>query len=132
MKIVLDTNAYSDYAEGLPEAVEILATKSKEIFLPSTVLGELYYGFLKGSRQRFYEERLNRFIKLLDVRIININPGIARKYAVIYLSLVKKGQKIPINDVWISACCMDIGGVLLTRDKHFSAVEQIQTIILEY
>lgn len=132
MKIVLDTNTYSDYAEGLPEAVEILATKSKEIFLPSIVLGELYYGFLKGNRQRFNEERLNRFIKMLDIRIININPGIARKYGVIYLSLVKKGQKIPINDVWISACCMDVGGVLLTRDKHFSAVDQIQTIILEY
>lgn len=130
MKIVLDTNAYSDYAEGLPEIVDLLASQSKEIYLPSIVLGELYFGFLNGSRQRFNENKLKQFIKLPDVHIINLNSDIARKYGVIYLSLHKKGIKIPINDVWISACCMDVGGVLLTRDKHFIAVEQIETIII--
>ena len=72
MKIVLDTSAYSDYAEGRPETVEILASQSTEIYLPSVVIGELYFGFLKGSRQRFNENRLNQFIQLLDVQIINI------------------------------------------------------------
>jgi hypothetical protein len=48
----------------------------------------------------------------------------------IYTSLVRKGGKIPINDVWIAACCMEVGGTLLTRDRHFEAVEQIQTMIL--
>ena len=131
MKIVMDTNAYSDYAEGLPEIVEILATQSEEIYLPSIVLGELYFGFLKGSRQRFNENRLDQFIKLLDVQIVNINADVARKYGIIYLSLHKKGKKIPINDVWIAACCMYTGGILLTRDSHFHAVDQIETIVIE-
>lgn len=131
MKIVLDTSAYSDYAEGRPETVEILASQSTEIYLPSVVIGELYFGFLKGSRQRFNENRLNQFIQLLDVQIININPDVARKYGIIYMALHKKGRKIPINHVWIAACCMDAGGTLLTRDKHFITVEQIETILLE-
>ncbi len=42
----------------------------------------------------------------------------------------KKKIKIPINDVWIAASCMEVGGKLLTGDKHFNAVEQIETIIL--
>ncbi|HEC62008.1 MAG TPA: PIN domain-containing protein [bacterium] len=47
----------------------------------------------------------------------------------IYLSLQKKGAKIPINDVWIAASCMEVGGTLLTRDRHFKVVEQIETVL---
>jgi predicted nucleic acid-binding protein len=48
----------------------------------------------------------------------------------IFLSLERKGTKIPINDVWIAACCMEVGGTLLTRDKHFNQVDQIDVMIL--
>jgi len=43
----------------------------------------------------------------------------------------EKGKKIPINDVWIAACCMEVGGTLLTRDRHFQHVEQIETFVLD-
>ena len=46
----MDTNVYSDYAEGKPEAVDIIARKAQEICFPAIVLGELYYGFGKSSR----------------------------------------------------------------------------------
>jgi predicted nucleic acid-binding protein len=38
MRLILDTNIYFDYAEGRPEAVDIIASKSREICLPSIVL----------------------------------------------------------------------------------------------
>ena len=130
MKLVLDTNIYSDYAEGLPQTVDFMATYGEFIYLPSVVLGELYFGFMKGSRQQFNEKKLHQFIGRLRVEIINVNADVARKYAIIYLSLQKKGAKIPINDVWIAASCMEVGGTLLTRDKHFKVVDQIETVIL--
>jgi predicted nucleic acid-binding protein len=131
VKLVLDTNIYGDYAEGLPAAVDFLAIHGEEIFLPSIVLGELTYGFMKGSRQRFNERKLQEFIRKLQIEIININHNVARKYGIIYLSLVKKGAKIPINDVWIAACCMETGGTLVTRDRHFRHVEQIETMVID-
>ena len=130
MKLVLDTNIYSDYAEGLSQPVDFMATYGEFIYLPSVVLGELYFGFMKGSRQQFNEKKLQQFIGRLRVKIINVNADVARKYAIIYLSLQKKGTKIPINDVWIAASCMEVGGTLLTRDKHFEVVDQIETVIL--
>ena len=130
MKLVLDTNIYRDYAEGLPQPVDFMATYGEFIYLPSVVLGELYFGFMKGSRQQFNEKKLHQFIGRLRVEIINVNADVARKYAIIYLSLQKKGTKIPINDVWIAASCMEVGGTLLTRDKHFEVVDQIETVIL--
>ena len=131
MKLVLDTNSYSDYAEGLPQTVDFMATHGEHMYLPSVVLGELNFGFMKGSRKRFNETKLQQFINRLKVEIIDVDADVARKYAIIYLSLEARGTKIPLNDVWIAASCMEIGGTLLTRDKHFEVVEQIETIILE-
>ena len=131
MKLVLDTNVYSDYAEGVPETVDLMATQGEQIYLPSIVLGELQFGFMKGKRQAFNEKKLREFTDILNVEVINVNADVARKYAAIYLSLQIKGTKIPINDVWIAASCMEVGGTLLTRDKHFEVVDQIDTIVLE-
>ena len=130
MKLVIDTNIYSDYAEGLPAVVDFLAIHGEDIFLPSIVLGELSYGFMKGSRQRFNERKLQEFIRKLQIEIIDVNHNVARKYGIIYLSLVKKGAKIPINDVWIAACCMETGGTLVTRDRHFRNIDQIETVVI--
>jgi len=129
MKLVLDTNIYCDYAEGLPEVVEAMAQHGEFLYIPSIVLGELYYGFLKGNRQPFNERKLRQVISRLGVEIIGVDSEVARKYALIYRSLEKKGAKIPINDVWIGACCMNAGGTLLTRDKHFTLIDQIEPMI---
>ncbi len=99
MKLVIDTNIYSDFAEGVQETVDFLATHGEFIYLPSVVLGELNFGFMKGRRQKLNEQKLQEFITSLKVNIININSDVARKYAIIYLSLQKMGKKIPINDV---------------------------------
>jgi len=85
---------------------------------------------MKGSRQQFNEKKLRQVVSRLKIEVIDVNTDVARKYAMIYLSLQKKGIKIPINDVWIAACCMDVGGTLLTRDKHFELVDQIEAMVL--
>ena len=130
MKLVLDTNIYCDFAEGLPDATDAIAIYGQSIFIPSVVLGELFFGFMKGSRQQFNEKKLRQVVSRLKIETIDVNPDVARKYAMIYLFLQKKGFKIPINDVWIAACCMEIGGTLLTRDKHFEWVDQIEAMVL--
>ncbi len=132
MKLVLDTNVYCDYAEGLPDAVDAIATLGRDsISFPSVVIGELIFGFIKGTKQIYNEKNLRQIINRLEIEIINVDENVARKYALIYLSLLKKGNTIPINDVWIAACCMEVGGTLLTRDKHFRFVDQIESIVLE-
>ena len=130
MKLVLDTNVYCDYAEGLPDVVDTMARFGESFFIPSIVLGELACGFLKGRRQAFNERKLQQIINRLKIEIVGVDPDVARKYGLIYLSLERKGARIPLNDVWIAACCMEVGGTLLTRDRHFAQVDQIETLLL--
>lgn len=130
LKLVLDTSAYIDFAQGRKEVVELLATRDNEVFLPAPVLGELFFGFMKGTRRAYNEKKLQDFINALGASAIDVTEEIARKYAAIFLSLTEKGTKIPINDVWIAACCMGVGGTLVTRDRHFDGVEQIEKVVL--
>ena len=130
MKLVLDTNVYCDYAEGLPETVDFIAAHGQYIYVPAIVVGELTYGFIKGKRQQFNERKLRQIVSRLKIEIVDVTADVARKYAIIFLSLKKKGAKIPINDVWIAACCMEVGGTLLTRGKHFEYMDQVESIVL--
>ena len=130
MKLVLDTNIYCDYAEGVPETVDMIATRGEYIYIPSIVVGELTYGFMKGKRQQFNERKLRQIVSRLRIEIIDVTAEVARKYAIIYLALIRKGAKIPINDVWIAACCMEVGGTLLTRDKHFEYLDQVESVVM--
>ena len=125
MKLVLDTNIYCDFAEGVENVVDLIAEFGEELYLPTVVIAELTYGFMKGTRLEYNERKMQEIISKLDIGVINIDRNVARKYALIYLHLITKGRKIPINDVWIAACCMSIGGTLFTRDGHFTAIDLI-------
>lgn len=130
MKLVIDTSIYCDFAEGVSETVEILADLGQSLYLPAIVMGELSYGFMKGGQRAENERKLDEIIQLLEIQIVDATRSVASKYGLIYLSLVQKGRKIPLNDVWIAASCMEVGGTLLTRDRHFEYVEQIDKLIL--
>jgi predicted nucleic acid-binding protein len=130
MKLVVDTNIYCDFAEGISQTVDIIASVGQQLYIPAIVIGELSYGFLKGSRRIANEQKLDEVIQLLEIQIIDVTRSVASKYGLIYLSLVQKGRKIPLNDVWIAASCMEVGGTLLTRDQHFNHVDQIDKMII--
>ena len=130
MKLVLDTNVYCDYAEGIPAVVELLAEYGEELYLPAVVIGELNYGFMKGTKQAYNEKKFREIVERLRIEIIDINKDVARKYALLYHQLVNKGKKIPVNDVWIAACCLEVGGTLVSRDGHFEAIESLDRMIV--
>ena len=108
MKLVLDTDIYCDFAEGLPEVVETMAQYSEFLFLPSIVLGERSYGLMKGKRQQFNERKLRQLINRLKIEIIDVSADVARKYGMVFLSLEKKGARTLTHDAWIAACCMEV------------------------
>ncbi len=130
MKLVLDTNAYAACDLGREDALA-LVERAGSLFLPAVVYGELYYGFRHGSKFHRNMRHLDTFIEQFDVTMINVEMDVARKFGDIFASLRRRGTPIPTNDIWIAACCMSVGGVLLTGDAHFSKVEQIQVELLE-
>lgn len=130
MKLVFDTNAYCLCDLGHEQALE-LAEQASALFMPAIVYGELYYGFRHGRKFETNWKRLNQFIDQYGVELISVDLDVARKFGDIFAALRKKGTPIPTNDIWIAASCMSVGGTLLTSDRHFERIGQIQAEFLK-
>ncbi|MDE0088731.1 MAG: type II toxin-antitoxin system VapC family toxin [Candidatus Poribacteria bacterium] len=94
-----------------------------KVFLPSPVIGELYYGARNSDRPIENIARINR----LTERIPNISCNLetARWYGIIKNQLRRKGHLIPDNDIWIAAIALQRELILVTRDAHFNEVESL-------
>ena len=79
MKLVLDTNIYCDFAEAVPGVVDTLVEFGDQLYLPTIVIAELTYGFMKGTRQEYNENKLQAIIAELQINIIDIDTNVARK-----------------------------------------------------
>ena len=64
MKILIDTNRYSDFAKGEKTAVETFTTADR-IFVPFVVVAELRAGFRSGTISQRNEAVLVRFLGFL-------------------------------------------------------------------
>ncbi len=121
MRICLDTNAYSALGNGNVGITQLLEM-AEEVILPSTVVGELMFGFLKGSRFSQNEADLKRFLAQDGVRFQPVTQNISERYGYVKAALAKKGKLIPENDIWIAATALETGTRIVSYDTHFDEV----------
>jgi tRNA(fMet)-specific endonuclease VapC len=123
-KFLLDTNIITAWLKG-ETAVADKIDKAKEIHLPITVVGQLYYGALYSTQ---IEKNIKGIKKITaNYNIVTIDEQTAIAYGDIKVLLRKKGKPIPENDIWIAAIAARYDLVLITRDKHFKEIETIRT-----
>ena len=99
-----------------------------KLFIPVTVLGELYSGFQIGNLKEKNLMELNIFLSKSGVSIIAVTNEIAFRYGYIIKTLQKKGTPIPTNDIWIAASTMETGSILLSCDNHFSCIPGLMVL----
>lgn len=127
MKLALDTNAYKLLGSGDPSLAEDLR-RAEKIGLPITVLGELWFGFMNGSKLRQNTETLERFLATQRVEVLQLDEQTARLFGEIATLLRKGGVTIQQNDVWIAALCKQHGFALATGDRGFQHVLGLEVV----
>lgn len=120
-KVLIDTNIYSLAMKGDGSVINILR-KIDLIGFSAVSIGELYSGFMGGSRENKNREELNVFLDSPRVVVYSIDSGTAEFYASILNNLKVAGTPIPTNDIWIAAIAFQYGYKLFTKDKHFDLV----------
>lgn len=121
-KFLLDTNiVIALFAQET--AVHQQLANVVEIFIPSIVIGELYFGAYKSARVGSNIDRIEDFAA--SNTILEINTATAKEYGLIKSSLRVKGKPIPENDIWIAAIARQYDLTLVTRDKHFEEIENL-------
>jgi len=117
--VILDTNALSAWADGLPSARPHLASASR-LFVPVIVLGEYQYGKRQSHHRVRYEEWLVRFLPFAE--ILSVTAETVGHYADLRLHLKGKGSAIPANDLWIAALVQQYRQPILSNEAHFDMV----------
>ena len=107
------------------ERVSELVRTAEEVLLSAVVVGELMYGFRRGSRFERNIADLRSFLSSPYVSLVPVGQITADRYSRISASLREKGRPIPTNDVWIAAHVMETGADLISADSHFDHVDGI-------
>ncbi|HAK46321.1 MAG TPA: VapC toxin family PIN domain ribonuclease [Spirochaeta sp.] len=126
-RVLIDTNAYSALMRGESHIADVLMDCDVVLVSP-IVEGELYDGFLGGSRNKENLAIFNRFLEKPKTVRVPVTYQTSEWFAEIKRMLRKKGAPIPINDVWIAASCMEHGARLLTQDEYFKSVDGLLRI----
>jgi len=121
-RFLLDTNIVIALfsREAVVEARLAIAT---EVFIPSVVVGELYYGAYKSVRVEENITKIDEFAASNTILVCDART--AQEYGQIKNLLRAKGRPIPDNDIWIAAIGKQYGLTLITRDTHFGEVSRI-------
>ena len=125
--VIVDTSAVISLFRGQKSAVECFDL-AEEVWLPVTVLGELYCGLRKCNNPKKERLRISEFHA--QSLIVNNDEGTAIRYADVYVNLEKQGVMIPINDIWIAAFAIRHELPLLAKDSHFSRIAGLDLISL--
>lgn len=126
----LDTSAYSQFKRGDAQVVELI-DRAEWIGVPATTLGELWSGFLQGSRSAKNSAELGAFLDHPSVDVVPIDDAVARIYAEIVVALGAAGRPVPTNDIWVAAAAARAGAPVLTYDPHFAAIARVGTVLLQ-
>ncbi len=125
MRVLLDTNRYQDFCQGVPAIVAVFR-RAVEIHIPFVVVGELRAGFACGTKSLENERALTRFLQRPRVNLLLATEDTTRHYANLFRQLRAQGTPIPTNDLWIAALAIEHGLVLLSRDEHFKHLPQLE------
>lgn len=124
-KILLDTNAYSEFMSGNKLVFDYII-EAEEVYLSTVMIGELFAGFYGGKKFTENKDDFKSFINKDGVKILNVTVETAEIFGEIKNELCKKGKMIPLNDIWIAAHTIETGSKIITFDSHFKQISKLR------
>lgn len=131
MLFLLDTNAFSDLMRNQPSVEGRIAAlgAGDRVAISTTVRGEILYGLKRLPVGRRRDELTQRAGALFAaIRCEPIPVGAADAYATIKLSRQQQGLSLDENDLWIAATAFSLNATLVTRDKDFRSLKEIDVV----
>jgi tRNA(fMet)-specific endonuclease VapC len=121
-KFLLDTNIIIALFAKERRVLQKLRN-AERVYLSSIAVGELLYGAHKSTQARSNIARIEEFAAANSVLACDL--GTARHYGRVKDRLRRKGRPLPENDIWMAALARQHGLMLVSRDAHFTEVENL-------
>lgn len=122
---MLDTNTVSNLLKGHPNvAKRIVAVPITSLCISAITEGELLFGLAK----RPFAERLHiavgEFLRRADV--LPWDSAVAKRYGAVRADLQRHGKILSPLDLLIAAHALAVGAVLVTNDRAFGLVANLE------
>lgn len=127
MGLILDTNALSAIAEGQRGAARQFAT-ADQASIQVIVLGEYRFGIALSRHKRRYERWLEEIVSVS--KVLEVSEDTAIWYAELCIQLREAATPIPSNDAWIAALSRQYFLPILSRERHFDLIKEIERVDL--
>ncbi|MCX7992715.1 MAG: PIN domain-containing protein [Fimbriimonadales bacterium] len=116
----MDTSVAAEILRGRVDLKVHLGEQAR-FYLCGITLGELYYGASVSARPEYQRQVIEALVG--DYPLLAFGRAVQRAYAQVKQFLRAQGTPIPENDVWIAAFALAYRLPLLTRDRHFEALQ---------
>jgi tRNA(fMet)-specific endonuclease VapC len=122
-RLLLDTNIVIALFANEAAIIEQIRGVN-EVFIPSVVIGELYYGAWRSGHVEANIQRVDGFAA--ESVVLGCDAETAKLYGQVKDELRKRGRPIPENDIWIAALALQHDLTLISRDAHFGQVPTLR------
>jgi tRNA(fMet)-specific endonuclease VapC len=123
--VLLDTSVVIDHFRGDPR-IHYELESTAALYIPTIVLGELYYGAFRSAYREKQLEQVRRFLRAAAV--VGTDAQTSETYGRIRSELAEAGRPIPENDIWIAAVALQHRWPLATRDQHFGRITGLEVL----
>ena len=120
-----DTSVFIARETGRPIQAESLP---EELAVSVITVGELRAGVLAATDTPTRDRRLSTLAAALSLQPVPVDGGVASAWARLRLILRDEKLSMPVNDSWIAATAMALGVAVVTQDRDFPHVEELDVV----
>jgi tRNA(fMet)-specific endonuclease VapC len=122
---LLDTNTVSQLIKRHPKVTQrLLAVPMHSVCISAITAGELAFGLAKRPEALALKEAVKEFLRRIDV--LPWDDAVAQTYGPLRAQLQNKGTPLAALDTQIAAHALHIKATLVSSDKAFLQVGQLQ------
>jgi predicted nucleic acid-binding protein len=115
-----DTSVFIARESGRPLDADSLP---EELAVSIITIGELRAGVLVAATVEARDRRLGTLTAALGLDPVPIDDAVAAEWARLRVLVRETGQRMPINDSWITATAMSLKVPVVTQEDDFPDVE---------
>ena len=125
--MILDTNFLIDLIQGDEDAMqkaEELEKQNASLKVSSATIFELYTGIERSNKPERQKKKVRDVVD--SKKVVPINEKISSRAGRIHGELVNRGERIQSFDTIIAATAIQEGEKLLTNDKDYSKIDEVE------
>lgn len=130
MSLAFDTSILIELERKNPEIIEKIDRLSRVYPTPPQLPFISYYEFIRGLKTKKPKDYEKKFAFANRFNVLKTSKRTAEILADLRIKYEKIGFSLPLADLLIVAQSVENNLVLISRDKDFEKIEEVQKIIL--